>query len=303
MIAPVPTVRAMASYALADLGEAQAISLAQNESAHPPSPKAIAAAQTALAQGALYPDPDWHSLRAAIAATHPVDPRHILCGAGSMELIGTLIRAFAGPGDDVLGTQYGYLFVATACQQAGATYRRAAEPDLRVDVDCLLAAVTPQTRIVFLCNPGNPTGTRLPNADIIRLRNALPQDVLLVVDQAYAEFDDQDHAAIFDLVTQNSTCVTRTLSKAYGLAGARVGWGAFPRQIGDQMRKLLNPNNIPGASQAMATAALADQTYMQTTVRQTAATRDRFANRLRAIGLHVPTSHTNFVLIRFADDA
>lgn len=301
MIRAVPSIAAMASYALADLGDPSAISLAQNESFLPPSPKAIKAAQTALANTACYPDPDWCDLRAAIAETHPVDAQNLLCGAGSMELIGCLIRAFAGPGDEVLGTQYGYLFVATATQQAGARYVQVAETDLHVDVDRLLAAVTPRTRIVFLCNPGNPTGTRIPNSDIIRLRSALSQDILLVVDQAYAEFDDQDHADIFDLVQHGNTALTRTLSKAYGMAGARVGWGVFAPCIGAEVRKLMNPNNIAIASQSMAAAAIRDQAYMRDVVAQTAAIRDEFCARIRTLGLDVPQSATNFVLIRFAN--
>ena len=299
MIRAVPTVAAMASYALADLGDAKAVSLAQNESAFPPSPQAIAAGEAAVRGSALYPDPDWHDLRGAIAATHPVAGDHILCGAGSMELIGALTRAFSGPGDEVLGTQYGYLFVATAAQQAGATYVQAPEPDLTVDIDQILGCVTPATRMVFVCNPGNPTGTRIANADVLRLSEALPDDVLLVVDQAYAEFDDQDHAPIFDLIHRGNTVITRTLSKAYGFAGARVGWGAFPPAIGAEVRKLMNPNNISVTAQVMTEAAMRDQAYMRRTVSETAGIRDAFASRVRATGLHVPQSATNFVLIQF----
>jgi histidinol-phosphate aminotransferase len=301
MIRVVPAVAAMASYALADLGDSSAVSLAQNESAFPTSPKAIAAGEAALASATLYPDPDWRTLRAAIGSAHGLDAEHILCGAGSMELIGCLIRAFAGPGDDVLGTAYGYLFVGTACQQSGARYVKAAEPELTVSVDLLLAAVTPATRIVFLCNPGNPTGTRIANTEVLRLRKGLPAEVLLVVDQAYGEFDDQDPTPIFDLVARGDTVVLRTFSKAYGLASARVGWGYFPPRISAESRKLLNPNNISSFSQAMANAAMRDQAHMAQVVDQTAQIRDRFSSRLRQAGLHVPTSHTNFVLIRFPD--
>ncbi|MEO1779723.1 MAG: histidinol-phosphate transaminase [Pseudomonadota bacterium] len=301
MITAVASVRAMASYALAELGDGAALSLAQNESLRAPSPQALAAGQVALAASHLYPDPDWTDLRHAIAAVHPVAPAHVLCGAGSMELIGCLVRAFAGPGDDVLGTQYGYAFLSTAAQQAGATYVAAPEADYRVDIRALLSAVTPATRLICVCNPGNPTGTRVPNSDILWLRDALPDDILLLVDQAYAEFDDQDHAAIFRLVDRGNTVVTRTLSKAYGLAGARVGWGAMPPAIGAELRKLLNPNNIALASQAMATAAMKDQAYMRDTVALTADIRERFAARLRSAGYDVPDSATNFVLIPLKD--
>lgn len=301
MINAVPTVRKMASYALADLGDPSAVSLAQNESAFPPSPKALAAGRTALQQAALYPDPDWRALRGAIAGVHPVAEEEILCGAGSMELVGAVIRAYAGPGDKVLGTQFGYLFVATATQQAGAQYVRAPEVNLQVDIDGILSMVDPATRIVFVCNPGNPTGTRIPNADIIRLRMYMHQDILLVVDQAYAEFDDQDHDPIFDLVRLGNTIITRTFSKAYGLAGARVGWGVFPPDVAAELRKLMNPNNISGAAQAMATAAMLDQSYMMKVVQDTTTIRHDFISRLSKAEIHTPPSFTNFVLLQFAN--
>jgi histidinol-phosphate aminotransferase len=300
MIRAVPHVRAMAAYALAELG-ADMVSMAQNESAFAPSSDAIAAGRADLGNVALYPDPDWRELRRAIAQVHGLKAEHILCGAGSMELIGCLIRAYAGPGDRVLGTQFGYAFVASAAAQAMAEYGAAAEVDLTVSVDTILTALTPTTRIVFLCNPGNPTGTLIANAEILRLRAALPGDVLLVVDQAYAEFADagQDPGEILALVDRGDTVVTRTLSKAYGLAGARVGWALMPSDIGNEVRKLLNPNNISGVSQAMSAAAMLDQAHMRDVVAQTAAIRDRFAEAARELGLHVPVSHTNFVLLQF----
>lgn len=300
MIAALPSVSAMAPYALADLGPPGAVSLAQNESAFGPSPRAIAAGQAALAEAAPYPDPDWAALRAAIGAVHGLDPARILCGAGSMELIGCLIRAFAGPGDEVLGSQFGYLYLKTACQQAGATHVAAPETGFAVSPAALRAAVTARTRVMFVCNPGNPTGTRIPNGDIVALRDDLPEDVLLIVDQAYAEFDSQDPAPVFALAGRDDTVVLRTFSKAYALAGARVGWGLFPAEVARQVRKLLNPNNVSGVSQKMAEAAMRDQDHARMIVTRTAAVREDFAARLRAAGYAPPESHTNFVLIPFA---
>ncbi|MBY6141167.1 aminotransferase class I/II-fold pyridoxal phosphate-dependent enzyme [Leisingera daeponensis] len=302
MIRAVPHVAALAPYALADLGGEGVISLAQNESAFAASPAAIAAGKAVLEQMPLYPDPEWPELRAAVAEVHSLDPVKVLCGAGSMELIGCLIRAFAGPGDRVLGTDYGYAFVASASAQVQADYVKARERELTVSVDDILAAVTSETRIVFVCNPGNPTGTLIPNAEILRLRAGLPADVLLVVDQAYAEFADADNdpGEIFALAERGDTVVLRTLSKAFGLAGARAGWGYFPPEIAGEVRKLLNPNNISIPSQAMAAAAMRDQVHMQDVVAKAAAIRDGFAEGCRALGLTVPQSHTNFVLIRFA---
>ncbi|TMV06857.1 aminotransferase class I/II-fold pyridoxal phosphate-dependent enzyme [Ruegeria sediminis] len=302
MIPPLPHIAAMSPYALADLGGPRTVSLAQNESAFAPSPAAVAAAQAAQANLALYPDPDWSDLRAAIADVHRVDPARILCGAGSMELIGCLIHAYAGPESSVLGTEFGYAFARTAAAQARAEYHAAPEAELTVSVDNILSAMRPDTRIVFLCNPGNPTGTLIPNSEILRLRNALPGTVLLVVDQAYAEFSDalEPPSEIFALAERGDTVILRTFSKAYGLAGARAGWGYFPPDVAGQVRKLLNPNNIAAASQAAAAAAMRDQDHMRGTVARTAEIRDRFAAQMRVLGLEVPAAHTNFVLLRFA---
>lgn len=296
-------IEAMSAFALANFGGYDRPTLAQNESAFPPSPKAIAAGQDAIALSHLYPDPDWTVLRKAIAQAYSVERALILCGAGSMDLIACTVAAFAGPGDEVLATAYAYNFAASAASRVDAVYVKAAERYFVVSVDSILAAVTPATRIVFICNPGNPTGTRIRNSELLRLRAALRGDVLLVIDQAYGEFDDQDPQPVFALVTRGDTVVLRSLSKAYGLAGARVGWGLFPPAIAAEIRKLQNSNQVTTASLAMAVAAIEDQAYMRETVARTAAIRDRFAQDLRAAGYSVPESRTNFVLIRFRDAA
>lgn len=301
MIAPRPHIAAMAPYALADLGSAELVSLAQNESAFPPSPKALAAAEAAAADLRLYPDPDCTDLRAAIAEVHGLEPAQILCGAGSMELISVLLQAYGGPGSRVFGSEYGYAFVATAAQQVEADYLQVEEVDFRVSVEALLAGVGQGAKILFLCNPGNPTGTALTTAEVRRLRAKLPGKLLLVVDEAYGEFSEEE--PLFDLVARGDTVVLRTFSKAYGLAGARVGWGYFPSEIAVQVRKLLNPNNVSLVSQAAAAAAMRDQETMRRTVRETARIRDNFAAGLRRLGLVVPESRTNFVLIGFASAA
>lgn len=302
MIRSVVSVAAMAPYGLADVDLALT-SLAQNESLRGPSPMARLAAEKSLRDGQLYPDPDWVDLRTAISDLHDVEPCHILCGAGSMELIGALIRAFSGPGDEVLGSAYGYLFLETACGQAGSRCLKAPEKDWCVSPDTVLAQVTDRTRIVFLCNPGNPTSTRIDNPSLVALRDGLRPDILLAIDQAYAEFDAQDHSQLLKLVARGNTVIFRTLSKAYGMAGFRVGWGLFPEAIGNEMRKLLNPNNVSGPAQAAATAAIGDQSYMLETVAMTATIRRQFQLRLRESGFVTPPSHSNFVLLPFDDAA
>lgn len=293
----------MSAFALADLGGYDRTTLAQNESAFPPSPSAVAAGMLALERSHLYPDPDWHDLRAAIARVYAVERDLILCGAGSMDLIACTVAAFSGSGDEVLASSYAYNFIASAAARAGARFVKAPENDFLVSVDAILAAAGPRTRIVFVCNPGNPTGTRIANAELLRLRNGLRPDILLIVDQAYGEFDDQDPGPIFDLVKNGATVVLRTLSKAYGLAGARVGWGLFPPSAAAEVRKVQNSNQVTTASLAMAVAAVDDQPYMHDVRDRTIALRKRFAGALGAVGYSIPTSYTNFVLIPFPDAA
>jgi len=291
----------IAGYALADLGEADLISLAQNESAFEASSSAIDEGKAACSSPERYPDTEWSELRSAISDVHGLDSKRILCGAGSMEIINCIIRTFAGPGDEVVGTQYGYGYVRTAASLTDARYLQAKEIDCTVCVDEILGTVTPATKIVFVCNPGNPTGTMISHDEILRLRQALSEDVLLVIDQAYGEFadDHNDPAETFALVDRGDTVVTRSFSKAYGLAGIRVGWGYFPMDVATQIRKVLSPNNISVPAQVMATAAMRDQTHMRSIVHRTIDIRERFAHECRALGLAVPESHANFVLIRF----
>ncbi|MGE0008037.1 MAG: histidinol-phosphate transaminase [Parvibaculaceae bacterium] len=303
MITPCAYVAAMDAYALADLGGQEKPTLAQNESVFPPSPRTKSAALAALERAALYPDPDWQALRDLIAATHGITRDLILCGAGSMDLIDAVIRAFAGPEDEVLAPAYSYLFAASAAARANARYVTVPEVDFRVSVENLLAGVTARTRVVFVCNPANPTGTRIPNGDLMRLRRELREDILLVIDQAYGEFDDQDQAPIFALAERGDTVILRTFSKAYGLAGQRIGWGIFPKAIGAQVRKLQNSNNVTIVGLAMAAAAVADQPHMRRIVSRTSLIRDRCRARLMEAGFPVPESHTNFLMIPFADQA
>ena len=291
----------MAPYALAELpdGDGRAISLAQNESLRPPSPEAIGAARAAAASAALYPDPDWTALRRAIVEVHALEPSQLLVGAGSMELIGAIASSYLNPGDAALTTEHGYLFFRTATSLAGGRVELAAETQRVVDVDRLLEAARSDTRIVFVANPGNPTGTRLPRSELARLRDSLPETALLVIDEAYGEFVDAPDASSWPLVERGDTVILRTFSKAYGLAGMRVGWGVFPNDIAAEVRKSLNPNNVGAPAQAAAAAAMRDQSYMRETVAKTAAGREAFISAARALGLTADDSAANFALIGF----
>lgn len=303
---PNPHIETLAPYALADTRVPHGITpvlLAQNEHPLPPSSQAIAAAEAALGEARLYPDPDFRALRMAIAEVHGLQPDTILCGAGSMELIAAIALTYLGPGRSALMPEHGYRFFHTAAKIAGAEVDLAPERGLTVDTGALLRALTPATRVVFVANPGNPTGTVLPADDLRHLRAALPGEVLLVIDEAYGEFAPAEAGHLFDLVDMGATVILRTFSKAYGLAGLRVGWGCFPPAVATVVRRVLNPNNVSGPSLAAAAAAMRDQPWMLRTRDEVAARRDRIAALLRGRGIPVPASSTNFLLLPFADAA
>ena len=304
MIRPTPHVVAMSPYSLAELNAPagkRLISLSQNESLRRPSPQVDDAVANAVANAHLYPDPEWAGLRNELAALHRIPASAILCGNGSMELIACLTQTYCDEQGAVLAPAHAYPFFRTTTELTRARYDAAPEEGVTASVDALLAAVQPDTRIVFIANPGNPTGTRIPRAELVRLREGLRGDILLVVDEAYGEFADHLGEPVFDLVGRGDTVILRTFSKAYGLAGMRVGWGLFPESIAGEVRKVMNPNNISDAGQAAAAAALSDQAYMRETCAITARLRDGFLHRLREAGFDVAESFTNFALIRFDD--
>ncbi|MGX9356833.1 pyridoxal phosphate-dependent aminotransferase [Roseobacteraceae bacterium S113] len=302
MIRATSRIATLAPYALASMetdGSEPPLSLSQNESFRPASPKAFEAAAAALEMSHLYPDPDWSALRRALAHHHAIPFDGILCAAGSLDLIATIAQVFAGPDRAVLAPAHAYPFFRSAAALSGARFDTAPETRAGVDISALLKAVTPQTSIVFVANPGNPTGTYLARDALVALRDGLPENVLLVIDEAYGEFADGRDAPMFDLVARGDTIVLRTFSKAYGLAGLRVGWGLFPQTLAGDMRKAMNPNNLSSASQAAACAALQDHTYMRATCTMTAELRNVATTRLITLGFDARESATNFVLIPF----
>ena len=304
----------MSPYALADMTApdgVELVSLAQNECLRAPSSMAIAAAQDSLINAAGYPDPDWTVLKQALGDVHGIAAGNILCGNGSLDLIGCLARTYAGPDRAVLMPAHAYPFFRTAAQMAQARVDTAPERDCTVNVDALLSAVRPDTGMVCVANPGNPTGTRIGKSELMRLRRGLRADILLVIDEAYGEFADHLNEPCWDMIEGGNCVVLRTFSKAYALAGFRIGWGLFPDQISAQLRKVMNPNGVSLAAQSAAWAALGDQTYMRDTCAMTATLRDVAHVALRKAGFDVAPSTTNFLLIHFqsvqdaqsADDA
>lgn len=305
MPTPNPNAAAIAAFPLADMNAPpgkRIVGLAQNESPFPPSAAAIEAGRAALTDPAGYPDPGWRALRQAIAETHAVPADLILCSAGSMDVIAATIQAFSEPGTTVLSTAHGYGYFRTAALSVGADYVAVDEPEMTVSVDLLLERTDAATRVVAIANPGNPTGTRIPRAEIVRLRAGLPKDALLLIDEAYAEFTDPLGEPLFDLVLQrDDTVITRSFSKAYALAGQRIGWGLYPPGIRDEAVKLVTPGGVTRVSQAMAEAAVRDRAHLAWLIGETMAIRERFTAGLRRIGFDPVPSHTNFVLVPFAD--
>lgn len=239
------------------------IRLASNESPLGPSPKAIDAFKAMAAGLHRYPDGEARLLREAIGRRHGLDPAQIVCGSGSDELISLLITAYAGPGEEVLYSEHGFLMYRISAMAAGATPVAAPETDLRADVDKLLAHVSSRTRIVFIANPNNPTGSYLSTAEVQRLREGLPADVILAIDAAYAEYASAaDYTAGQSLVgTHDNVVMLRTFSKIHGLSALRVGWAYAPSAIADAVNRVRGPFNVNAAAQAAAVAAIEDADY------------------------------------------
>jgi histidinol-phosphate aminotransferase len=283
-------------------GRDRIIKLASNENAFGPSPRAAEAIREALPKLHRYPDGHSHVLRRAIADHEGLDPDRIVCGTGSDDIITLLVRAFAGPGDKVLYTEHGFLIYPIAAQGVGARPIAVPERNLTADVDALLAALDERTRIVFIANPNNPTGSYLPAAEMARLADGLPADVLLVIDAAYAEYVGRDdYTDGRDLADRSNVVFTRTFSKIHGLGGVRLGWGYCPPAVADVLNRLRNPFNVSSLAQAAGLAALTDRAFVEHTRNHNAHWRRWLTEELRGLGLEVPDSVANFVLVRFAD--
>lgn len=284
---------------------ARTVKLSSNECAWGPSPKAIAAFEAASKKLYRYPDGGAADLRAAIARRFGLDPSRIVCGAGSDEIISLLCQAYLAPGDEVLYSAHGFLMYRISTLAAGGVPVTAPETDLRADVDALLAKVTDRTRIVFLANPNNPTGTYLPSSEVRRLHAGLRPDILLVLDAAYAEFVRRnDYEAGIEMVaTSENVVMTRTFSKLYGLAGLRVGWAYCPAGVADVLNRVRGPFNVNLAAQAAAAAALADAAWAEKVATDTIRLRAEATERLTALGLAVTPSEGNFILVHFPEAA
>lgn len=286
-------------------GVERVIKLASNEGALGPSPKASAAYSEISANLHRYPDGSSSDLRSAIGKQEDLNPEQIVCGAGSDELLSLLCAAYAGPGDEVLYSEYGFLMYPISAKSVGATPVTAPEDNLTSDVDALLAAVTDKTRILFLANPNNPTGTYIPASELKRLRDGLRDDVLLVVDAAYAEFvENDDYSNGHELVDAgDNTVMTRTFSKIFALGGVRLGWAYCPPVIADVLNRVRGPFNVTAPALFAGKAALEDSDWTNK-VRQHNKTWLNWTRvELTKLGLWMPEGGVgNFLLVRFPDE-
>lgn len=275
--------------------------LSSNETPLGPSPHVAAAIAEASRHLELYPDPQASALKAALAERYGLNPRRIVCGNGSDEVLSLLAQTYLHDGDEGIYTEHGFLLHRTAILATGATAIMAPERDAHVDVDAILERVTARTRMVYIANPGNPTGTYVPFDEIRRLHAGLPAECVLVLDAAYAEYVRRnDYEAGIELVSSaDNVVMTRTFSKIHGLASLRVGWMYVPEGIADAVERIRGPFNLNALGIAAAAAAIRDRAHVERTVEHNNGWIVRLTEAFEGLGLRVSPSVTNFVLIHF----
>ena len=288
----------------AKAGGGQLINISSNESAFGASARAIEAFADAAADLRRYPEIDARSLRQALADHYDLEQERIICGTGSDQIIDLIALAYAGVGDEIVYSAHGFQMYPIAAHAVGAMPVAAPETDLTADVDALLAAVSERTRIVFLANPNNPTGTFVTRTQLARLRDGLPDNVLLVIDAAYAEYVIQaDYEPGIELVRAHDNVVmTRTFSKIYALASLRVGWAYGPVEIIGILDRIRPPFNVNAPAIASAIAALGDRDHTENARYHNSEVLPWFTGEVAALGLKVNSSVANFVIVHFDPD-
>ena len=281
------------------------IRLAANESALGPSPLAMAACADIASLLHRYPDGGSDALRSGLAETFNVDPAKIVCGAGSDELIALLVKAYAGEGDELLYSEHGFLMYKISAMSCGATPVAAPESKLRTDCQAMLDHVTDKTKLVFLANPNNPTGSYLSQRELEDFHSQLPSDVILVIDAAYAEYATaSDYEPGIDLVNKSDNVVMlRTFSKAFGLAALRLGWAYSSPEITDILHRVRGPFNVSAVSQVVGVEALKDKAHFDETIRLNNKLLPEFIDFINSIGLKAVPSQGNFVMVDFGKPA
>src|SRR5215471_7474050 len=284
-------------------GAAKIFKLSSNETPLGPSPHAVAAYQKVAAHLEEYPDGAASALREAIGRAFGLDPARLVCGAGSDDLLNLLARAYLADGDEAIHTTHGFLVYPIATLGTGAKPVIAAETNYTADVDAILGAVTTRTRIVFLANPNNPTGTYLPFDEIKRLHRGLPPRVLLVLDAAYAEYVQRnDYESGIELVaTSDNVVMCRTFSKIYGLAALRLGWIYGPAHVVDAVNRIRGPFNVNAPAIAAGIAAIRDTAHVDRARAHNSRWLAWLTEEIGKLGLAVTPSAANFVLIHFPE--
>jgi len=284
-------------------GVANPIKMSSNENPLGCSPMAEAAFLAAAPRLNRYPDGKAAPLRAAIARHFDLEPERLIFGAGSDELYILLAQIYLEPGDNIVQAKHAFLSYAISARACQAQVKEAEQADLRIDVDAMLAQVDARTKLVFIGNPDNPTGSWLSGEEIRRLHAGLPSNVVLVVDEAYGDFarsEDFEPMLAFARDKDN-VVVTRTFSKLYGLAALRIGWAYAPFDMIEAMERIRLPFNTTIPAQEAATAALEDQDFVEKAISENARWRSWLIEKLTGLGLKVWPSQTNFVLVRFSD--
>jgi histidinol-phosphate aminotransferase len=281
-------------------GLANAIKLSSNENPFGPSDRVKEAFQKTVHSLHRYPVTDHAELRRAIAEVHGLDAERIICGVGSDEIITFLCQAYAGPRDEVVFTEHGFLMYRINTLAVGATPIEVPERERTTDVDAILAACGTRTRLVFLANPNNPTGTMIPLSELARLADALPKRAILVIDGAYAEYVEGYDGGASLIDSRPNVVMTRTFSKIYGLGGLRIGWGYGPAAIIDALNRIRGPFNLSTTQLEAAEAAVRDQDHVARCRSENARMRGWLAQALAELGVPSDTSSANFILARFA---
>ena len=282
-------------------GVRDVVKLSSNENPYGPGEAAIEAFRRAAYGLHRYPPTDHGALRTAIAEVHGLDAGRVICGVGSDEIIHFLCQAYTGPGAEVIHTEHGFAMYRISALANGATPVEVPERDRVTDVDAILAACTDATRLVFIANPNNPTGTMIGEAELARLADGLPARAMLVLDGAYAEYvEDYDGGAAL-VEARDNVVMTRTFSKLYGLGGMRVGWGYGPAAIIDVLNRVRGPFNLSSAALATAEAAVRDRAWAEKCRADNARLRTWLAGALAEHGVPSDVSMANFILARFAD--
>lgn len=281
-------------------GVANVVKLSSNENPFGPSDRAREAFQRSVHQLHRYPSTDHAGLRQAIADVHGLDRDRVICGVGSDEILTLLAQAYAGQGTEVVFTEHGFLLYRVNALAVGATPVEVPERERTTDVDAILRACNRRTRLVYVANPNNPTGTMISAAEVARLADGLPPAAILVLDGAYAEYVEGFDGGLGVVEARSNVVMTRTLSKIYGLGGLRIGWGYGPAAIIDVLNRIRGPFNLSNTQLETAEAAVRDQGYVAQCRADNARMRQWLAEALAELGVPSDVSMANFILARFA---